>query len=77
MEEFLSLDTLSLVSPPLLILLAPGAVRYLYFVTQLLDPGHPCVSALEVGTVELGVELAAIPTRRQPSINTQHCQQIM
>ena len=53
-------------------------MRYLYFVTQLLDPGHLCVSALEeVGTVELGVELEAILTRREPSVNTQRCQQIM
>ena len=79
MNEFLSLrHSEPCFSSTTYVLLVPDTVRYLCFVTQLLDPRHLCVSALgEVGTVELGVELEAIPTRRQPLVNTQHCQQIM
>lgn len=71
MDEFLSLRHSEPCFSPTTYVLVPDTVRYLCFVTQLLDSRHLCVSALgEVGTVELGVELEAIPTRRQPSVNT-------
>lgn len=77
-DQFLSLDILSLF---LLHYLCTPCVRCceipLFCNTTSGSQAPVCPSSGGVGTVEVGVLLEAIPTRRQLSINTQQCQQII